>query len=161
MTIAVGERIPDVELRTMGHSGPQPVRSTEVLGHGRVVLIGVPGAFTPTCTDFHLPGFVRWAGELRARGVDLIACVAVNDAWVMDAWGTYRRVGDAVLMLADGNGEFTRALGLEEDRSASGLGVRSRRYAAVLDDGIVTYLGVESEPPVLKVSSAEAVLAAL
>jgi len=131
-----------------------------VLGHGRVVVFGLPGAFTPTCTDFHLPGFVMRAEEMKAKGVDVIACVSVNDAWVMDAWGSYRRVGDKVLMLADGNGEFTRALGLDEDLSASGLGVRSQRYAAVLDDGVVTYLGIEPGPG-LSVSGAEAVLEAL
>jgi peroxiredoxin len=160
MTIAVGERIPDVELRTMGEDGPKPVRSTAVLGRGKVVLFGLPGAFTPTCTDFHLPGFVSRAGEFQAKGVELIACVSVNDAWVMDAWASYRRVGDKVLMLADGNGEFTRTLGLEEDLSAKGLGMRSQRYAAVLEDGVVTYLGIEPGPG-LSVSGAEAVLAAL
>ena len=160
MTIAVGQRIPDVELRTMESNGPQPVRSADVLGHGRVVVFGLPGAFTPTCTDFHLPGFVMRAEEMKAKGVDVIACVSVNDAWVMDAWGSYRRVGDKVLMLADGNGEFTRALGLDEDLSASGLGVRSQRYAAVVDDGVVTYLGIEPGPG-LSVSGAEAVLEAL
>jgi len=160
LTIAVGQRIPDVELRTMESNGPQPVRSADVLGHGRVVVFGLPGAFTPTCTDFHLPGFVMRAEEMKAKGVDVIACVSVNDAWVMDAWGSYRRVGDKVLMLADGNGEFTRALGLDVDLSASGLGVRSQRYAAVLDDGVVTYLGIEPGPG-LSVSGAEAVLEAL
>jgi peroxiredoxin len=160
LTIAVGQRIPDVELRTMESNGPQPVRSTDVLGHGRVVVFGLPGAFTPTCTDFHLPGFVMRAEEMKAKGVDVIACVSVNDAWVMDAWGSYRRVGDKVLMLADGNGEFTRALGLDEDLSVSGLGVRSQRYAAVLDDGVVAYLGIEPGPG-LSVSGAEAVLEAL
>ncbi|MGD0895445.1 MAG: peroxiredoxin [Acidimicrobiales bacterium] len=160
MTIAVGQRIPDVELRTMESNGPQPVRSADVLGHGRVVVFGLPGAFTPTCTDFHLPGFVMRAEEMKAKGVDVIACVSVNDAWVMDAWGSYRRVGDKVLMLADGNGEFTRALGLDVDLSASGLGVRSQRYAAVVDDGVVTYLGIEPGPG-LSVSGAEAVLEAL
>ncbi|HXZ82303.1 MAG TPA: peroxiredoxin [Acidimicrobiales bacterium] len=160
MTIAVGDRIPDVELRTMGDDGPRPVRSVDVLGRGRVVLFGLPGAFTPTCTDFHLPGFVLRSEELRAKGVEVLACVSVNDAWVMNAWGSYRRVGDKVLMLADGNGEFTRALGLEEDLSARGLGMRSQRYAAVLEDGVVRYLGIE-EGPGLSVSGAEAVLAAL
>jgi peroxiredoxin len=160
MTIAVGERIPDVELRIMGEDGPKPVRSTEVLGHGKVVLFGLPGAFTPTCTDFHLPGFVSRAGEFQAKDVELIACVSVNDAWVMDAWASYRRVGGKVLMLADGNGEFTRKLGLEEDLSAKGLGMRSQRYAAVLEDGVVTYLGIEPGPG-LSVSGAVAVLAAL
>ncbi|MGD0741766.1 MAG: peroxiredoxin [Acidimicrobiales bacterium] len=160
MTIAVGERIPDVELRTMGEDGPKAVRSTDVLGRGKVVFFGLPGAFTPTCTDFHLPGFVLRAEELRAKGVAVIACVSVNDAWVMDAWASYRRVGDKVLMLADGNGEFARALGLEEDLSANGLGMRSQRYAAVAEDGVVTYLGIEPGPG-LTVSGADAVLAAL
>ena len=160
MTIAVGEQIPDVELRTMGKGGPRRVRSAEVLGRGRVVLFGVPGAFTPTCTDLHLPGFAARAEELKAKGVDLIACVAVNDPWVMDAWGSYRLIGDRVLLLADGNGEFTRAVGLEEDLSSKGLGWRSQRYAAVLEEGRVTYLGIEPGPG-LTLSSAEAVLAAL
>ena len=160
MTIAVGDPIPDVELRIMEGKTPVPVRSHDVLGKGKVVLFAVPGAFTPTCSDHHLPGFVHRAGEIRAKGVDTIACVAVNDPFVMGAWGRERKVGDGVLMLADGNGEFARAMGLEADLSAAGLGLRSQRYAAIIDDGIVTALFVEPERG-LKVSSAESVLSAL
>jgi peroxiredoxin len=160
MTIAVGDKIPDVELRRMGKREPETLRSFDVLGHGKVVLFGLPGAFTPTCSDFHLPGFIVRAEDLRAKGVDLIACVSVNDAYVMGAWGAAQGAGDAVMMLGDGNGEFARALGLDADRSAAGLGMRSKRFAMVLEDGVVTYLGVETEPGV-SVSGADAVLAAL
>ena len=160
MPIAVGERIPDVELKRMGKREPEAVRSLDVLGKGRVVLFGVPGAFTPTCSDHHLPGFLVRADELKAKGVDRIACVAVNDAWVMGAWGEARGVGDQIDMLADGNGEFIRAIGMEKDLSSAGLGLRSARFAMVLEDGIVTYLGVETAPGV-SVSGAEAVLAEL
>ncbi len=160
MTIAVGDRIPDVELRRMAGKKPEPVRSSEVLGKGKVVLFAVPGAFTPTCSDYHLPGFVHRASEIHEKGVDTIACLAVNDAFVMGAWGRERKVGDQVAMLADGNAEFTRAMGLEADMSKAGLGVRSQRYAAIIEDGLVTALFVEPEPG-LKVSSAESVLAAL
>lgn len=160
MTISVGERIPDVELRTVSADGPRPVRSLEVLGAGKVVLFAVPGAFTPTCSDYHLPGFVLRADELRAKGVDRVACVAVNDAFVLGAWGQAQQVGDTVLLLADGNAEFTRAMGLDFDASGVGLGVRSQRYAAILEDGVVTHLAVEPERG-LQVSSAESVLEAL
>jgi peroxiredoxin len=160
MTIAVGDRIPDVEVRVMGGDGPEPVQTGDVLGRGKVVLFALPGAFTPTCSDYHLPGFVIRAGELRAKGVDTIACLSVNDAFVMDAWGSDQEVGDEIVMLADGNGTFTRAMGLEFDASGSGLGERSRRYAAVIDDGVVTALMVESAGG-LNVSSAESVLASL
>jgi peroxiredoxin len=160
MTIAIGDSLPDVELRTMVEKSPQPVRSRDVLGKGKVVLFAVPGAFTPTCSDYHLPGFVLRADELRAKKVDTIACISVNDPFVMGAWGRDQKVGDDVLMLADGNGEFTRAMGLEADMSGAGLGSRSQRYAAVIQDGVVTALFVEPERG-LKVSSAEAVLAAL
>jgi peroxiredoxin len=160
LTITAGDRIPDVELRTMGRKSPQAVRSGEVLGTGTVVLFAVPGAFTPTCSDYHLPGFVHRAEDLRAKGVDTIACVSVNDPFVMGAWGRDQKVGDKVLMLADGNGEFTRSMGLEADMSGAGLGTRSQRYAAIVKDGTVTALFVEPERG-LNVSSAEAVLAAL
>lgn len=160
MPIAVGDRIPDVELKRMGRREPEVLQSADALGKGRVVLFGVPGAFTPTCSDQHLPGFLVRAEELRQKGVDRIACIAVNDAWVMGAWGDARGVGDEIEMLADGNGEFTRAIGLDKDLSAAGLGLRSGRYAMVLDDGVVSYLGVETGPGV-SVSGAEAVLAAL
>lgn len=160
MTIALGDRIPEVELRTMTAEGPKAVSSTEVLGKGKVVLFAVPGAFTPTCSDHHLPGFVVRADELKAKGVDTIACIAVNDPFVMGAWGRDQNVGESVLMLSDGNGEFAKAVGLEMDGSGFGLGTRSRRYAAVLNDGVVESLFVE-EKPGLDVSSAESVLAAL
>ena len=160
MTIAVGDPIPDVELRMMVGKSPQAVRSLDVLGRGKVVLFAVPGAFTPTCSDYHLPGFVHRAHELRHKGVDTIACVAVNDPFVMGAWGRERKVGDSVVMLADGNAEFTRAMGLEVDMSGAGLGLRSQRYAAIIDDGVISVLFVEPERG-LKVSSAEAVLATL
>jgi glutaredoxin/glutathione-dependent peroxiredoxin len=160
MAIKTGDRIPDVEVRTMGPDGPQAVRTGEVLGTGRVVLFAVPGAFTPGCSKIHLPGFVQHADELSAKGVDRVACVGVNDAWVMDAWGKSQGVGDKILMLADGNADFTRAMGLELDGSGIGLGVRSQRYAAVIEDGIVTRLDVEKSPGV-DVSSCEAVLSRL
>jgi peroxiredoxin len=160
MPVAIGDKIPDVELRTMVRKTPEAVRSRDVLGKGKVVLFAVPGAFTPTCSDYHLPGFVHRADELLAKNVDLIACISVNDPFVMGAWGRDQKVGDKVLMLADGNGDFTRAMGLEADMRGAGLGTRSQRYAAVIDEGIVTGLFVETERG-LHVSSAEAVLAAL
>lgn len=160
MTIAVGEKLPDITLKMPSPDGPKSVQSAEVLGTGRVVLFGVPGAFTPTCSDYHLPGYVLRAEDLKAKGVDTIACVAVNDVFVMGAWAAAREVGDTVVMLADGSAEFTKALGLEMDLTGAGLGIRSRRYAMVLQDGVVTELAVE-EGPGLNVSSADAVLAKL
>jgi glutaredoxin/glutathione-dependent peroxiredoxin len=160
MTIAVGDRIPDVQLHTMTKEGVRAVRSGDLLGKGRVVLFAVPGAFTPTCSELHLPGFVVRADEIRAKGVDRVACVSVNDPFVMDAWAREHHVGSDVLMLADGNGEFTKGMGLEMDGSGFGLGTRSQRYAVILDDGVVTGLFVEPGPG-LSVSSAESVLAGL
>jgi peroxiredoxin len=160
MTIAVGDRIPDVELwKTTGESF-NGVSSSDVLGKGKVVLFAVPGAFTPTCSDHHLPGFVIRADDIMAKGVDTIACISVNDPFVMGAWAKAQKVGETVEMLADGNGTFTKAVGLEMDGSAVGLGVRSKRYAAIIEDGIVTALFVEPERG-LTVSSAESVLGAL
>ena len=156
----VGDKIPEVTLRRMTANGPESVSSTEVLGGGKVVLFAVPGAFTPTCSDYHLPGFVVRSDEFKAKGVSTVACVAVNDAFVMGAWGVAQNVGDDVVMLADGSGEFAKAMGLEFDLSAGGLGIRSKRYAAILEDGVITYLGVEDAPG-LSVSSAESVLAEL
>ncbi len=157
MTIAVGERIPDVRVMTPGLDGPKPVQTADVLGSGRVVLFAVPGAFTPTCSDFHLPSFVVRHDQLKEKGVDTVACISVNDPFVMGAWGEAQHVGDSVLMLADGNGEFTKAVGLELDGTGFGLGTRSQRYAMVLDDGVVTTLNVEPGPG-LSVSSADAIL---
>ncbi len=160
MTIAVGDRIPDVELWKVTDDGFSSVRSSAVLGEGKVVLFAVPGAFTPTCSDYHLPGFVIRADEIRAKGVHTIACISVNDPFVMKAWARDQKVPETVVMLADGNGAFTRAVGLEMDGSAVGLGARSQRYAAIFDDGVVTALFVEPERG-LTVSSAESILAAL
>lgn len=160
MTIAVGDRIPDVKVFTFGDKGPETTTSTDVLGQGKVVLFGVPGAFTPTCSDHHLPGFVLRAEELRAKGADEVVCLSVNDPFVMGAWGEDQGANGKVVMLADGNGELTGALGLAMDGTGFGLGSRSRRFAAILDDGVVTWLAVEPGPG-LKVSSVEEVLAAL
>jgi peroxiredoxin len=157
MTIAVGDKIPDVKVMQMTADGITPVSTAEVLGHGKVVLFGVPGAFTPTCSDHHLPGYVLRAPELREKGVDTIACIAVNDAFVMDAWGKSQNVGDDVVMLADGNGGFAKAVGLELDASGFGLGTRNQRYAAIIDDGVVTALNVEPGAGV-DVSAADAIL---
>ncbi len=160
MTIAVGDRIPDVEVMRPEPKGPVKVRTGDVLGTGKVVLFAVPGAFTPTCSDFHLPSYVLRRDELAAKGVTTVACVSVNDPFVMGAWGEAQKVGDTVLLLADGNGEFTAAVGLEMDGSAFGLGTRSQRYAMVIEDGVVTALAVEPGPG-LTVSAADAVLATL
>jgi peroxiredoxin len=141
--VANGDAVPDVEIRTPGPEGPQPVSTGELFATGRTVLFGVPGAFTPGCDRIHLPGFVQQADELRAKGVDRIACVAVNDAFVMKAWGDAHDVGDKIVMLADGNGEFTAAMGLELDGSGFGLGTRSKRYAAIIDDGRITRLDID------------------
>jgi glutaredoxin/glutathione-dependent peroxiredoxin len=160
MTIAVGDRVPDVELWKVTEEGFAPARTGEILGKGKVVLFAVPGAFTPTCSDYHLPGFVMRTDELEAKGVDTIACLSVNDPFVMGAWARGQKVPDSIAMLADGNGEFTRAVGLEMNGSAVGLGTRSQRYAAIIEDGVVTGLFVEPERG-LTISSAESVLAVL
>lgn len=160
MAVKVGDPIPDVEVHTMGPDGPRKVRTGEVLGSGRAVLFAVPGAFTPGCSKVHLPGFVNGAAEVKGKGVDVIACIAVNDAFVMHAWGEQQQVGESVLMLADGNGEFTEAMGLGFDMTRFGLGPRSQRYAAVIEDGIITSLDVEPKPGV-DVSSCANVLTKL
>ena len=157
MTISIGERIPDVEVMTMGSNGPQKVSTIEVLGSGKAVLFAVPGAFTPTCSDLHLPGFIYRADELKERGVNTVACIAVNDVYVMDAWSKASGVGDKLAMLADGNGDFAKAMGLDMDGKGFGMGLRSQRYAAVIEDGVLQALFVEQGPGV-KVSSADSVL---
>jgi glutaredoxin/glutathione-dependent peroxiredoxin len=161
MSVSVGDKVPDVEVKSLGADGmPASVRTGEVLGSGRVVLFGVPGAFTPGCSKIHLPGFVRQADQLAAKGVDKVACIAVNDAWVMDAWGKDQGVGDKIVMLADGNGEFADAMGLSFDGGGFGLGKRSQRYSAVIEDGVITKLNVEPGPGV-DVSSCETILSQL
>ena len=160
MPIATGDKIPDEKVMVVTPEGFEPTQTGELLGKGKVVLFGLPGAFTPTCSDHHLPGFVIRAEDLKAKGVDTIACVSVNDAFVMKAWGQTQDVGDKVVLIADGNGDFTRAMDLVFDGSGIGLGARSKRYAAIIEDGIITTLNVESKPG-LDVSSAESILAAL
>lgn len=159
MTINVGDKIPASTLKTMGDSGPRDITTDELFAGKKVVLFAVPGAFTPGCSMTHLPGFVVNADEIKDRGVDTIACMAVNDAFVMDAWGKAQNA-EAILMLGDGNGDFTRALGLELDGTGFGLGMRSQRFAMIVDDGVVKHLGVE-EGPGIEVSAAEAILARL
>lgn len=155
--IEVGDRIPQVTLRRMRDDKVEEVATEELFGSGRSVLFAVPGAFTPACSDTHLPGFQVRADELAEQGVDRIACVAVNDAFVMNAWRKARSVDDRIEMLADGNGDLARALGLELDGTGFGLGRRSRRYAAVIEDGVFQMLAVEPAGGV-GVSSADAVL---
>jgi peroxiredoxin len=159
MTIAVGDKLPNVDLYRMGEKGPEKVSSGELCAGKKTVLFAVPGAFTPTCSQAHLPGYVVKADELLAKGVDQIVCLSVNDAFVMNAWGQQQNA-DRILMLADGSGDFTRAVGLELDLGARGLGQRSQRYAMVVDDGVVTHLNVE-EPGKFEVSDADTMLAVL
>ncbi len=160
MTIKVGEHIPSMKLMTPSPDGPKEISTDDIFKGKKVVLFAVPGAFTPTCSAKHLPGFVERAEEIRAKGVDTIACMAVNDAFVMGAWGKDQSVDGKILMLADGSGAFTKALGLELDLVARGLGVRSQRFALVAQDGKVTHIAVE-QPGGFDVSRAEAVLAVL
>jgi peroxiredoxin len=157
MTIKVGDKLPDATFTTFGPDGPGPL-STEALTKGKTVaLFAVPGAFTPTCSARHLPSFKQHAADLKGKGVDTIACVSVNDVFVMKAWGENQGVGDDILMLADGNGAFTKAVGLELDGSRFGMGQRSLRYSMILKDGTVTELNVEQGGE-YKVSSAEYML---
>lgn len=160
MTISVGDKIPDVKVQVPGANGPEPASTAELLGQGTVVLFGVPGAFTPTCSDHHLPGFVIRAEDLQAKGVDRIYCISVNDAFVMGAWGRDNEVDGKVTMIADGSALFTKEVGLDVDLTGGGLGVRSKRYAMVIKDGVVSHLAVEDTLG-LEVSSADAVLKAL
>ena len=139
MAIQIGDAIPDVNLKVLGGQGPQDVSSGEIFNGKKVVMFAVPGAFTPTCSAAHLPGFVANADKIKAKGVDTIVCVSVNDPFVMDAWGKDKN-GEQLMMVADGNGEFTKALGLELDGSGFGLGTRSQRYAMIVDDGTVSNL---------------------
>jgi len=157
MPVTQGDTIPDVEVQTMGPEGPQSVQTGEVLGRGKIALFAVPGAFTPGCSRIHLPGYVQGADDLLAKGVDRIVCISVNDAWVMDAWGKDQGVGDKILLLADGSAAFTKAMGLDVDRTALGMGVRSQRYSALIEDGVITSLDIEEKPGV-DVSSCEAML---
>ncbi len=156
MTISVGDRLPDVPLSIATTDGPQPTTSGEFFGGKRVALFAVPGAFTPTCSVRHLPSFVEKAGELKDKGIDAIACVSVNDPFVMSAWGLSDGSED-IVMLADGNGEFAQAAGLAMDASKYGMGQRSQRYSMVVNDGVVEQLNVEA-PGEYRASSAEHML---
>ena len=160
MPIKVGEKIPSIKLKTMKDGKMSDITTDEIFRGKKVVLFAVPGAFTPTCSMQHLPGFVEKAGEIRAKGVDTIACISVNDAFVMGAWGKDKGAEGKVLMHADGNAEFAKALGLDFDGSGIGFGVRSQRYALVADDGVVKQIAVE-QPMKFEVSSADAILAKL
>ncbi|WP_284390545.1 peroxiredoxin [Algimonas ampicilliniresistens] len=156
MTIQPGASVPDATFMTMGQDGPAPMSASDLFAGKRVVLFAVPGAYTPTCSAKHLPGFKEHSAALKAKGVDTIACTSVNDVFVMDAWGKSQDADD-VVMLADGNGAFAKAVELEMDASGFGMGMRSQRYAMVVNDGTVEQLFVEG-PGEFKVSSAEHVL---
>ena len=160
MTIKAGERMPAGSFKRMTKDGPANITTDELFKGKVVVLFSVPGAFTPTCDAKHLPGFVQLADQIRAKGVDTIACMAVNDVFVMNAWGKASAVGDKILMLADGNGDYARALGLELDAKGYGMGTRGQRFAIIVRDGVAARVEVEA-PGQFKVSAAEAVLAHL
>jgi len=160
MTIKAGERMPAGKFKIMGEGKPQDLTTAQLFDGKRVVLVSVPGAFTPTCSIKHLPGLVTQASAMRAKGIDTIACMSVNDVFVMDAWGKSAGVGDQVTMLADGNGEYSRALGLELDATGFGMGKRGQRFAIVVDNGVATQVNVEA-PGEFKVSAAEYLLGQL
>ena len=160
MAIKVGDKVPAAKLQIKTKDGVQTKTTDELFGGKRVVLFALPGAFTPTCSAKHLPGFVNNFQAIKAKGVDAIACLSVNDAFVMDAWGKDQNVEDKVMMLADGNADFTKAVGLTMDGSGYGMGTRSQRYAMVIDKGVITALNVEA-PGAFEVSSAESILKAL
>ncbi len=157
MAIKVGDKIPDTELRMMGEKGPMAVRTGDLFKGKRVALFALPGAFTPTCSAKHLPGFVQNADAIKKKGIDSIICLSVNDAFVMDAWGKAQGTGDKVKMIADGNGDFAKALGLELDLRGNGLGMRSQRFSMIVNDGKVTSLNID-KAGAFEVSSAEALL---
>ena len=159
MTIKVGDTVPKGKFKIMTDDGPKDISSDEVFKGKKVAFFAVPGAFTPGCSMTHLPGFVVQADAIKAKGIDTIACMSVNDAFVMGAWGQDQNA-EAITMLADGNGEYTAALGLELDASGFGMGKRAKRFGMIVEDGKVTYLGIEA-PGEIKVSSADAILAQL
>ncbi|MFC3214789.1 MULTISPECIES: peroxiredoxin [Novosphingobium] len=159
MTISVGDKLPSATLIKVGESGPEPVQAADYFAGKKVALFAVPGAFTPTCSAKHLPGFVEKAADLKAKGIDEIVCTSVNDAFVMGAWGKVSEAQD-VTLLADGNGEFAQAVGLTMDGSGFGMGTRSQRYSMVINDGVVEQLNVEA-PGTFEVSSADHMLGQL
>ena len=160
MTIKIGDHLPSARLASMGPGGPESHTTEEIFTGKKVALFSVPGAFTPTCSAKHLPGFVEHADDILSKGIDQIICLAVNDVFVMDAWGKNHGVGDKVLMLADGNGEFIGALGLELDATGFGMGMRGQRFSMIVDDGVLSVLNIE-DPGAFNVSSAEQMLTQL
>ena len=160
MTIKVGDKLPAATFSAGTPEGPRPMSTDDIFAGKKVALFAVPGAFTPTCSAKHLPGFKEHVADFKAKGVDTIACVSVNDAFVMKAWGESQSVGDDILMLGDGNGDFTKAIGLEMDGSKFGMGQRSQRYSMIVEDGVVKELNVEA-PGEFKVSAADYMLAQL
>jgi glutaredoxin/glutathione-dependent peroxiredoxin len=160
MAIKAGDRMPSGTLKTMTKDGPKDITTEDIFKGKKVVLFSVPGAFTPTCDAKHLPGFIQLADQIRAKGVDTIACVAVNDVFVMNAWGKHSGVADKIVMLADGNGHYAKALGLELDASGYGMGTRGQRFAIIVNDGVAEHVNIEA-PGQFKVSAAEHILGQL
>ncbi|TNF87106.1 MAG: peroxiredoxin [Gammaproteobacteria bacterium] len=160
MTIQVGDKLPSIDLQYKTEDGVQTINSNELFGGKKVVLFALPGAFTPTCSASHLPGYLVNSDKLFARGIDKIICLSVNDAHVMRAWGEDQNVEDRIMMIADGNADFTRAIGLEIDRSEAGMGLRSQRYAMIVNDGVVELLNLET-PGAFEISDAETILSSL
>jgi peroxiredoxin len=160
MAIKVGDKVPSATLSYLGPDGMTEIKTDDLL-KGTVVLFSLPGAFTPTCSAKHVPGFVQHADQIKAKGVNKIVCLAVNDPFVMKAWGEQQKVGDKIFMLPDGSAKLTKEMGMEQDLTARGLGVRSKRFAMILKDGVVKSLFVETAPGVLETSSAENVLKSL
>lgn len=160
MTIQVGDKVPSVDLAVMGENGPEGISTDDLFKGKKVIVFGVPGAFTPTCSAKHLPGFVQHADALKQKGVDSIACVSVNDAFVMGAWGKDQNVGDKVVMLADGSAKLAKALGLELDLTERGLGVRNQRFAMLVEDGVVKSVDIDAAGTFEK-TSAESMLSTL
>ncbi len=161
MTIKIGDRIPNVSLSTMTADGPTDITTDEIFAGKKVVLFALPGAFTPTCNAAHLPGYVVHHAAIKEKGVDTIVCLAVNDPFVMGAWGEAQNVEDNILMLSDGSASLTEAIGLELDLTERNFGVRSQRYALIAEDGVITHLNIELSGPELKVSDAETMMALL
>jgi peroxiredoxin len=161
MTLKVGDRLPDAKFTVMGANGPEARTVKEVFARKKVALFAVPGAYTPTCTKTHMPGFVERVGELKGKGIDTIACTAVNDIFVLTNWAKDTGAAGKIEMLADGSGDFAKAIGLDIDLSGFGLGLRSKRYAMLVDDGVVKVLNVEDSPPVAEKSSAASLCSAI
>jgi peroxiredoxin len=154
MAIKVGDKLPDATFNTMGTEGPKPMTTADVFGGKKVVLFAVPGAFTPTCHNTHLPGFIQMAGDMKSKGIDTIACTAVNDIFVLTAWAKQTGADGKILFLADGAADFAKKVGLELDLTARGMGVRSRRYSMVVEDGVVKSVNRDAGPAVDKSSAA-------